>query len=955
VIDFITQSKKEDVMANYELFEPGDCNKPFPLNPIEDVFLFSQFVGLTVYVGAKGGIQKAVVPRTLIWRDLAKSMAYINSDVTGLAVQDGIALIDDWNADDLTSQIALEVPVSDINELLSKRKVVVNGKLVDINLDELSVRKLLSGEGAVVEMAKKPNRLLSLVRQAPIVASPVATMLYISNLPAFLSQPSIPAVDGNAIPVKLKTDSIHQLLSNGKTVIYVGKDKITLTLNPDEPMLRKYTSLAPGGATSTARERSAISVTMSTPFGSVGASTPTASEASSGTATFSTPFGSVGASAPTRSEVLPGTGTLEPVFPRSAEFAFVLPWRQTWKLLGYSRGTLLNTISLAPQEETTIDIFTWDRRKNNIERTSTTDVDGNIEQSGTTRDTSDVMNELNHSSEFSRQADGRIGVTYEAVNLNVGGAVNTRDALTSVAKRTSSHIQESTSKSAIHIKSSRQTKVSESIEIGREERVTRKIKNANMCRVLNLDYFEVLSHYAVTTAFDTERAGFCVLVPNPINISFNREALRVYERPLRRALLDPMLTDGFAAARLLDARSRACDVACYRCSCQQGTPDTSAPSWSWATTIMAAVGGSVYALVTASPYDVIEALAKSTLPSGDDIDYFQRFTYCSALRVGAPALWEELILIMTKQINNETFGYEDADRLAYAVQVAGGVDVVSPVKLLAEQLSYIKTATNTAFLRQYPNGSTSMLDTELNSFGAYVMLRDLGLQAGLTRFMAFYNGTLNAAASISSERNKTVTELLDQATEAVQSAFDLRSTAEAAEREAALLKHLTDNLNYYRFALWNALPLAAQAPYLATIIPLGLAEPRAIGSHGDKLAFPVIPDYHPQLGSYLTEVLDGLKEIEPVTEDITLPTAAVTMESRLGSCDGCEEFIMEHRELDLKQKAAEVRMAEERANQEEVEVQRYKDRLTQAPPILEDPDPNQGQGAIHLAIKQEQP
>jgi hypothetical protein len=56
---------------------------------------------------------------------------------------------------------------------------------------------------------------------------------------------------------------------------------------------------------------------------------------------------------------------------------------------------------------------------------------------------------------------------------------------------------------------------------------------------------------------------------------------------------------------------------------------------------------------------------------------------------------------------------------------------------------------------------------------------------------------------------------LNQVNESVESAFDLRSLAEAAERESALLQHLNAHKDYYLYALWNALPLSAQAPYLA--------------------------------------------------------------------------------------------------------------------------------------------
>jgi len=66
----------------------------------------------------------------------------------------------------------------------------------------------------------------------------------------------------------------------------------------------------------------------------------------------------------------------------------------------------------------------------------------------------------------------------------------------------------------------------------------------------------------------------------------------------------------------------------------------------------------------------------------------------------------------------------------------------------------------------------------------------------------------------------------------------------------------------------------------------------------------------------------------------------VTLESRLGQCDACEQFIVQHRALDLQQKSAEVVAAQQRAEQEKLETQRYQARLSQKQPLLEDPDQN---------------
>lgn len=52
---------------------------------------------------------------------------------------------------------------------------------------------------------------------------------------------------------------------------------------------------------------------------------------------------------------------------QSLELALYLPWKQQWWLQGYSRGQLLHSFALAPQEESVIEISSWDRRKTETE------------------------------------------------------------------------------------------------------------------------------------------------------------------------------------------------------------------------------------------------------------------------------------------------------------------------------------------------------------------------------------------------------------------------------------------------------------------------------------------------------------------------------------------------------------------------------------------------------------
>ena len=54
-------------------------------------------------------------------------------------------------------------------------------------------------------------------------------------------------------------------------------------------------------------------------------------------------------------------------------------WRQTKKLMGYSRGSLLQSLALAPREEVTIEISSWERRTRTLEQSTEAETEQSFE------------------------------------------------------------------------------------------------------------------------------------------------------------------------------------------------------------------------------------------------------------------------------------------------------------------------------------------------------------------------------------------------------------------------------------------------------------------------------------------------------------------------------------------------------------------------------------------------
>ena len=76
------------------------------------------------------------------------------------------------------------------------------------------------------------------------------------------------------------------------------------------------------------------------------------------------------------------------------EIGIYTAYEQTWRLLGYSRGALLSSISLAPKEELSIEIFTFDQFKTDNESAFLTEFESNLEINSQTRAASKVARDL---------------------------------------------------------------------------------------------------------------------------------------------------------------------------------------------------------------------------------------------------------------------------------------------------------------------------------------------------------------------------------------------------------------------------------------------------------------------------------------------------------------------------------------------------------------------------------
>lgn len=175
---------------------------------------------------------------------------------------------------------------------------------------------------------------------------------------------------------------------------------------------------------------------------------------------------------------------------------------------------------------------------------------------------------------------------------------------------------------------------------------------------------------------------------------------------------------------------------------------------------------------------------------------------------------------------------------------------------------------------------------------------------------------------------------------------ELRELAEAKVEFDRLVCHIRDHFAFYLQALWAGWTGDQIAAVLEQLgVPPGVVENRFSGFVGIRAAVKVTDlDWVKDEGG-----LDWQAMVDKAVRDsagaaeselITLPTQGMVVEPALGQCCACEDFVQEHRKLDLDYRAAEVRLAQAKADQAEQEVARFKKRVDAGE--LGDPTPFEG-------------
>jgi hypothetical protein len=899
---------------------------------------------------------------------------------------------------------AVTLTRSDINRLIAGEPVTLDipGRRGD--LSPAVIRALLGGKQAIIRATGGGNKSAPvLVQIEGSVNRPAVLDLRITDLPAFLAHPQVPGRNGMPIDVSLTTATVDALRHKGEAEIKVGATTVRVNV------VQASAAAATGVVN--------IGESLGTGIYSV-VDQPDPQTQYRDMLNGWQPSEALEVE-PTR--LAAGTLELRPLSPlelapwspqkksldelilprlvpgMGLPVALFVPWRQTWKLKGFSRGNLLQSLAMAPQEEIVIELSSWERTVGPVavEQSSETDIKQALASSQTSTDTNDIFDELMWRHDFSWQLSGSIDATISSTGLTVSTGVDAfekgADDLARVAWNSRTNMKEATNKAAESVRARRTTRITQSTETGGEGRVRRKIRNPNQCHTVTYDFFEILAHYEIELDFMPQRLRLVAMVPNPVNYdNFDPLLVRANETALIRGLIDPALAGGFEALRLTRAyefaqgliniqaneKRRLRDELMQKFKTQSRVstdPIPPSPQEVAVLEILAAIQKSIRTIhdsASISPSIALNLLTMPNTPLDPLIrQNFRRWLFLQLCAVKLPGVFAALNELMRSSTPPDI----SAARMLLAAlpgpgrtPTLGTLNDMTPAEKqeagLGQAIQNVigGKGHGPAFLWYYLGrchaegmdvaddmSIATYCDALQRAFRNWETKRDEGdMEIAKDVLVKLAEAKQDLASGL-----QDITTTADQ----LSIAFPFDDLARAQERQEALLKHLNDHKDHYNYAIFQSLPLDEQTNRIVMVsqnrLQIGMFEPRVVAMDGKNLAVPLtsfgqsgIREFVDYMAAALTKSL--AHPVSGTPEDwndtAVVPTPGVTMSSRLGACSTCEDFIEKTRDLELIKLDAFVR-------QEVAEATRLEARLE----AKDFSDPTAATAAVRIAIDKE--
>jgi hypothetical protein len=933
-----------------ELFADGTCGRRLPAGELLQEFRFGQFSPLRQIVGtSEAGV---IVGRRRPHEPATRTQSLVASAVVGGRAphEKRVVAFAELLAGDADSQAApvesttVTVPPEQLATAIATGRLSDRYTAWDVELSAATVERLIDGQTA--ELPATRNGVEATLRVTPLMPirdpsegggggggygggqgdtgsgggdlggggpGPTVEIQLTHQIPeaelgAWLADPWTEDVDGTRLSLTLSPSNVTDLTGKGQTTVHVRGYKVKVSV-------KKAPKIDPppsGG---------------DPPTGGTGTGTPTTTTTTTTTTT------------PTPDADYDPECEIDPAGDDDVVLAVYFEWVQSWTLTGFSRGRMLQSLALAPQEETTVELFTWDRRTTVFERITETDGETTTENEQKTQDADECMREITRKTEFELSAGGSVDAHYNGGTVQVGvlvnGKIESGTNVDDVVKNTHKTLTEGLHRSVTRIRTRRSSKVTETTESGSEERITRRVRNPNLCHTLNLDYFEVLTHYEVLTRFNEDGMRFCAMIRNPVaERRFAPAFIRRHEGPLRDALLDRALAPGFDALRFLRAREVAVDeLGKRRANRPPALTSSPAPTptptggtteeESAANNYLAALQRAAQMVMDASRRQglkgALDALDQHLTPSGASLDAGKRW------------LAQQLFLRSFSQLSMELRELAKETQTLSIREWGPRLEALVPGPMAMpkpSQLNLESQETKQGLLIPVLDKWVKLPADwgwwwgEIKRVGL-LEVEDAGLGALVEQFPKVYRDFLEAQKRKAD--GAAGTQAVDKALQSqdalteedrLDNDFPLQDFAVAQERAEVLERHLREHAAHYSFALFQALPPQEQLNHIEQAmagieVPFapGYFQPRAVAQIGPRLLIPLNHQMIPWSITLLSDLRDQI-EVPDLTDTVMLPSPGMTIESRLGTCSACEDFIERSREIELRRLGAMAQQAE---------------------------------------------
>jgi len=636
----------------------------------------------------------------------------------------------------------------------------------------------------------------------------------------------------------------------------------------------------------------------------------------------------------------------------SYELAILTTFEQTWELLGYSKGSLVSSINLAPLEEMTIEVFTWEKYKVEEEKTFGTEYEFNQEVNTMAKADTTISRDLKESMDGSLSANGDISVPTEYFTLgaDVGGEVS--QAVEEGLNSDVNLITDGTIKSAEKFKTNHQVKIVQTHETGEENRAIRKLRNSNSNLTLTFNYFEILENYRVTTEVK-DASKYCILVDTPQINAFDLDFIMAYEYRLQQLLLSPNYKRGFDAARILVAQKWFDEQSAIQ-------EELNSPMISPGSTSSTAPGQD---MVEASPvtgifatakqiYDVLEKflneldaenamlhLAEHHNPlNSGGVSYnalqnsrttMKRYSFWIKLNNIYPSFQDKAKQYLDTLDNAFGKHEREPDVIRELSFLIADIDQFYAVKMVAAS-TVVQAIMKLPLLVAGPFSPFVIGLLEPIIFDLAYNHDDIGLSQLIDkaqRNIKPIEDTQNAVITHKQVDIPTVeVQPAPPPRKIVPQVYGHQELAEAHADFDKLQVHLEKHKTYYANGIWQAEDENERFNRLRMQGLAGYVENRLMGFVGKKAIYPLKRHSLPKT------VLDALESFKPKpdnlqeqkVEEVSLPTTGVHMDTMLGTCDALEPYLLDRRDIDKDVRLAQADIVKEQALQAKEETRRMK-------------------------------